>query len=67
MLGIYSVGIFHKILGNEECLLKSTKNKVSGAGGIRTRVQTSNVCAFYMLILLLIFDYKPRTNTLFAA
>jgi len=41
--------------------------KVSGAGGNRTRVQTSNLCAFYMLILLLIFDYSPRTNTLTTA
>jgi len=36
---------------------------VGGAGGIRTRVQTRKTYAFYMLILLLIFDYKPETNT----
>jgi len=39
----------------------------SGAGGSRTRVQTSNLCAFYMFSLFLIFDCKPRTNALSTA
>jgi len=38
----------------------------SGAGGIRTRVQTSNPWAFYMFSLFLVFDHRPRTNTLSA-
>lgn len=38
-----------------------------GAGGIRTLVQTSNTQAFYMLILLFIFDLKQRANTQFQA
>lgn len=36
----------------------------SGAGGNRTRVQTRNRKAFYMLILLLIFESGPVTNNL---
>jgi len=34
-----------------------------GVGGIRTLVQTSNTQAFYMLILLLIFEPGQRANT----
>ncbi len=45
-------------------VILTEKYKNSGAGGIRTRVQTSNLCAFYMLSLFLIFDYDPGTNTL---
>ena len=36
---------------------------LSGVGGIRTLVQTSNTQAFYMLILLLVFELKQRANT----
>gem|GEM_PF-6596866 len=36
--------------------LMNYQKEVSGAGGIRTRVQTSNVCAFYMFSLFLVFD-----------
>jgi len=36
----------------------------SGAGGIRTLVQTRNKRAFYMLILLLVFEIRKETNTL---
>ena len=36
----------------------------SGAGGSRTLVQTRNTHAFYMLILLLIFESCKETNTL---
>ena len=36
---------------------------LSGVGGIRTLVQTSNTQAFYMLILLLIFELRQRANT----
>lgn len=36
---------------------------ISGVGGIRTLVQTSNTQAFYMLILLLVFDWRQRADT----
>ena len=38
---------------------------LSGVGGIRTLVQTSNTQAFYMLILRLVFDRKQSTDTQF--
>lgn len=36
----------------------------SGDDGTRTRVQTRNANAFYMLILLLFFEFNKGTNTL---
>jgi len=40
------------------------KNNFSGGvGGIQTLVQTSNTQAFYMLILLLVFDWRQRADT----
>ena len=38
-------------------------NGLSGVGGIRTLVQTSNTQAFYMLILLLVFVVKQTANS----
>lgn len=43
-------------------LKKRVINLKCGAGGIRTLVQTGNTQAFYMLILLLIFDTKQTTD-----
>ena len=61
---------YSKYIKNKNCRLIDnqqfyfSKRFKSGAGGSRTLVQTRNTHAFYMLILLLIFESCKETNTL---